>query len=262
MTDVQTIYIVIVAIKILFDRNQISILLWRKFFLFSIVVVMGVRKAVVEVVVTSVTSVASVVRVSVGVVVKLRISLGFTLGNNMFGSHARDIWVVAVSVWVGISVWVASVSSCWVSSINMWVYSMMSICRVKKSGISLSFALGNNMGDGILVIVVWDDSMVVVDWVVDSMVVDGVGDNQLLFGLFNSFHIFVMLLGDFDGVSLFWNALLGHTFGVMRVDIFDDGHNRIYNRYTPVTIEELGVSFWLSKSDCHKGEQSNKAEHG
>jgi hypothetical protein len=28
-----------------------------------------------------------------------------------------------------------------------------------------------------------------------------------------------------------------------------------------VTIEELGVSLWLSKSDCHKGEQSNKAEH-
>ena len=128
MTDVQTIYIVIFAIKTLFDRNQISILLWRKFFLFSIDVVVGVRISVVEVVVTSVTSVASVVRVSVGVVVKLRISLGFTLGNNMFGGHARDIWVVAVSVWVGVSVWVASVSSCWVSSINMWVYSMMSIC--------------------------------------------------------------------------------------------------------------------------------------
>lgn len=126
------------------------------------------------------------------------------------------------------------------------------------------------MGDGILVIVVWDDSMVVVDWVVDSMVVDsmvvdGVGDNHLLFGLFNSFQIFVMLLGDFDGVSLFWNALLGHAFGMMRVDIFDDGHNWLYNRYsryTPVIIEELGVSLWLSKSDCHKGEQSNKTEHG
>jgi len=87
MTDVQTIYIVIFAIKTLFDRNQISILLWRKFFLFSIVVVVGVRISVVEVVVTSVTSVASVVRVSVGVVVKLRISLGFTLGNNMFGGY-------------------------------------------------------------------------------------------------------------------------------------------------------------------------------
>merc|ERR1712038_1931348 len=118
------------------------------------------------------------------------------------------------------------------------------------------------MGNGILVVVVWDDSMVVDNWVVDSMAVDGVSH---LFGIFNSFHIFVMLLGDFDGISLFWNALLGHTFGVMRVDIFDDGYNRFYNRYsryTPVIIEELGVSFWLSKSDCHKGEQSNNSEHG
>merc|ERR1711992_401163 len=113
------------------------------------------------------------------------------------------------------------------------------------------------MGNGILVIVIWGYSMVVVNWVVDSMAVDGV--YHLLFG------IFVSLLGDFDGVSLFWNALLGHTFGIMRVDIFDDGYNRLYNRYsryTPVIIEELGVSFWLSKSDCHKGEQSNKSEHG
>merc|ERR1719412_581033 len=115
------------------------------------------------------------------------------------------------------------------------------------------------MGNGILVIVVWGYSMVVVNWVVDSMAVDGV--YHLLFGLFNNFGIFVSLLGDFDGVSLFRNALLGHTFGMMRVDIFD-GHSRIYSRYTPVTIEELGVSLWLSKSDCHKGEQSNKAEHG
>merc|ERR1719195_1719313 len=114
---------------------------------------------------------------------------------------------------------------------------MMSICRVKKGGISLSFTLGNNMmGNGILVIVVWGYSMVVVNWVVDSMAVDGI--YHLLFGLFNNFGIFVSLLGDFDGVSLFWNALLGHTFGVM------------------------GVSLWLSKSDCHKGEQSNKSEHG
>merc|ERR1711997_358040 len=69
------------------------------------------------------------------------------------------------------------------------------------------------MGNGILVVVVWDDSMVVDNWVVDSMAVDGV--YHLLFGLFNNLGIFVSLLGDFDGVSLFWNALLGHTFGVM-----------------------------------------------
>ena len=100
MTDVQSIYIVIFAINILFVQSQISILLWRKFFLFSVVEVVSVRKTVVEVV----TSVASVMRVSVGVVIKCRISLGFTLGNNMFfGSHTRDIWVVAVSVWVGVS---------------------------------------------------------------------------------------------------------------------------------------------------------------
>merc|ERR1719192_12639 len=48
------------------------------------------------------------------------------------------------------------------------------------------------MGNGILVIVVWGDSMVVVDWVVHSMAVDG--HNHLLFGLFNSFDICVMLL--------------------------------------------------------------------
>merc|ERR1711981_879587 len=180
MTDVQTIYIVIFAIKILFDGNQISILLWRMFFLFSVVVVVCVRISVVEVV-TSVSSVSSMIRVSVGVVIKCSISLRITLGNNMFGGHARYIWVVAVSVWVGVSVWVASVSSCWVSSINMWVYSVMSICRVKKSGIRVGFALGNNMGccnlgnnmgNGVLVIVVRDYSMVVVDGVVDSMVVD------------------------------------------------------------------------------------------
>merc|ERR1711981_1001432 len=112
MTDVQTIYIVIFSIKTLFDGNQISILLWRMFFLFSVVVVVCVRKTVVEVV----TSVSSMIRVSVGVVIKCSISLGFTLGNSMFGGHASDIWVVAVSVWVGVSVWVASVasvSSCW-----------------------------------------------------------------------------------------------------------------------------------------------------
>jgi hypothetical protein len=131
----------------------------------------------------------------------------------------------------------------------------MSICRVKKSGVRVGFALGNNMGNGVLVIVVREDSMVVV-WV------NGVRVHHILFGLFNSFQILVMLFGDFDGVSLFRYALLGHTFSMMGVDILDDGHNGIYNRYTPVTIEELGVSLWLSKSDSHKGEQNNKAEHG
>jgi len=88
VTDVQTTYIVIFAIKTLFDRNQIiNTSFWRKFFLLSIDVVVIVWVSVVEVVVTSVTSVASVVWVSVGVVVKLRISLGFTLGNNMFGGY-------------------------------------------------------------------------------------------------------------------------------------------------------------------------------
>merc|ERR1712241_410202 len=85
------------------------------------------------------------------------------------------------------------------------------------------------MGNGVLVVVVWDNSMVVDNWVVDSLAVDG--HHHFLFGLFNSFDIFVMLLGNFDGISLFWNALLGHTFGVMRVDIFDDRYNRFYNRY-------------------------------
>merc|ERR1719266_3109741 len=107
------------------------------------------------------------------------------------------------------------------------------------------------MGNGILVVVVWDHSMVVDNWVVDSMAVDGV--YHLLFGLFNNFGIFVSLLGDFDGVSLFWNALLGHTFGVMRVDIFDDRYNRLYNRYsryTPVIIEELGCTCCTCCKTC------------
>lgn len=244
-------------------RNCLSILLWRKFFLFSVVIVVVVGIIVVEVV-ARVASVVPVGVVSVGVVIKCSISLSLSLGNNMFRSYSRGIWVITMSVWVGISVWVlvASVSSCWVSSIYMWVYSMMCIWRVgvvKKSGIrtgiSLSFALGNNMGNGVLVIVVGEDAMVVV-WV------NGVRVNQVLLGLFNSFQILVMLLGEFDGVGLFRHTRLGHTLGMMRVDVFDDGHNRIYERYSQMMIEELGVSLWLSKSDCHKGEQSNKAEHG
>merc|ERR1712223_1460291 len=57
------------------------------------------------------------------------------------------------------------------------------------------------MGNGILVVVVWDDSMVVDNWVVDSMAVDGV--YHLLFCLFNNFGIFVSLLSNFNRVSLF-----------------------------------------------------------
>merc|ERR1712080_160101 len=78
-----------------------------------------------------------------------------------------------------------------------------------------SFTLGDNMSN-------WVDV-----WVYTSKSVCVVWCNvlDLSFGVFNSLSDFMLLFGNIDGVSLFWNTLLGHSFGVIWVNILDNRYN-------------------------------------
>merc|ERR1712158_174565 len=121
---------------------------------------------------------------------------------------------------------------------------------------------------------------IMTNWVDVWVTVGGVWGNvlNLSFGVFNSLSDFMLLFSDLDRVSLFWNTLLGHSFGVVWVNILDNWgnnrsdlfvYNRLYNwgdnRYTSNSVvrvdQPLSISFWLSKSNGHKGKQSNEAEH-
>merc|ERR1712241_1347140 len=191
-----------------------------------------------------------------------------------------------VNIWgaVGVTsgVWVSSNSGCvWVSSVGGSVWVSRSVCSIRVVeyswvGFRVSFTLGDDMSS---------------NWVVDiwesSVGICGVWGNVLNLGLYVSdfFGKFVLLFSYLYRVSFFWDSLLGHAFGVVGVHVFDNWYswygtidnwyywldnmssigvvNTIDSWYTgDVAVNELGVSFWLSKSDGHKGKQSNKAEHG
>merc|ERR1712241_395409 len=127
------------------------------------------------------------------------------------------------------------------------------------------------------------------------------------FGFFNLLSEFMLLFGDLDRVSLFWDTFSGHSFGVMGINILDNWFNNryvvlnrpynllnnryyfvVYNRpymctsigvdrsYNMLSIgvdnrctnnsvdrvdQKLGISFWFSQSNGHKGKQSNESEH-
>ena len=199
-----------------------------------------------------------------------------------------DYWVGVSSGGVGwdssnnLVVWVSSNSGCvWIVSVggsDIWVAGSISVIEDGWVSFRVSFTLGDDMS-GNWVVNVWVSSVGGV-W---GYVVDGV------LYLFDGLSIFVLLFSDLDRVGLFWDSFLGHAFGVMWVDIFDNWYswydrldnwygsivgyywldNRAYNMssisvvdtmdwYTSdVAVNELGVSFWFSKSDGHKGKQSN-----
>merc|ERR1712113_306939 len=148
-------------------------------------------------------------------------------------------------------------------------------CRRQLGSFGFSFTLGDEVSS---------------NWVMDIWVssVGGVWGNILyLVYLFDLLGKFVLLLGELDGVGIFWYSLLGHAFGMVWVHVLDNWYswygsldnwyywldNRANNMssicvvdtmdwYTSdVAVNELRVSFWFSKSDGHKGKQSNKAEH-
>merc|ERR1712193_550801 len=168
---------------------------------------------------------------------------------------------------------------------SIWVYcsSMMGVVNYIGVRFRVGFTLGNIM----------------TNWVDVWVTVGGVWGNvlNLSFGVFNSLSDFMLLFSDLDRVSLFWNTLFGHSFGVVWVNILDNWgnnrsdlfvynrlynwfnnrylvvYNRLYNmisigvdnRYTSNSVvrvdQPLSISFWLSKSNGHKGKQSNEAKH-
>ena len=130
------------------------------------------------------------------------------------------------------------------------------------------------------------------EWV--SSICMGVWDNKLMLGFFHNLSDFVLLFGDLNRISLFWNTSLGHAFGVVRINILNDRYSSLDdwdmvfdNRYNGldnmggtnnglddmcsvctddglddgdtshvVVSIYLWVSFWFSQSDGHKGKQS------
>merc|ERR1711981_955210 len=205
------------------------------------------------------------------VVVVLSITLSITLATVDYWRGVCYIWALVSVSRNGSVVWESSNGGVVWGTISgsIWVYcSSMGVVKYIGVRFRVSFTLGNIMTN-------WVDV-----WVYTSKTVGGVWGNvlNLSFGVFNSLSDFMLLFSDLDRVSLFWNTLLGHSFGVVWVNILDNwGNNWIYsfvykrfynmidNRYTSNSVvrvdQPLSISFWLSQSNGHKGKQSNEAKH-
>merc|ERR1712061_544687 len=166
-------------------------------------------------------------------------------------------------VWVSVCVWIDGAVGIYSSVCYSGV-----VGAVKKVGISIRVSLTfcNDMRCNI-----W-----MYEWV--SSICMGVWNNKLMLRFFHNLSDFVLLFGDLNRISLFWNTSLGHAFGVVRINIlndrysslddwnmvFDNRYNRLYNMgrtnngvndgYTSnmVVSKYLWVSFWFSQSDGHK----------
>merc|ERR1712156_213496 len=197
---------------------------------------------------------------SVSSVVKSGITVGFGFTLSKGVDNWSIVCVSSVSSGVYLVVWVSSNSGgVWISRVGGYVWGVYTVVGVVEDSwvsFGFSFTLGDEVSS---------------NWVMDIWVssVGGVWGNILyLVYLFDLLGKFVLLLGELDGVGIFWYSWYGsldnwyywldnranNMSSICVVDTMD--------WYTSdVAVNELRVSFWLSKSDGHKGKQSNKAEH-